>query len=106
MSDSAVVGNYAVEGLAESVWRHASTLAGDAPVTAEHLAQFDELHMGGRFATARVVEALAVGPEARVLDVGSGLGGPARTLAARTGARVTGVDLTPQHVAAATELSA
>ncbi|MFI1682104.1 SAM-dependent methyltransferase [Streptomyces sp. NPDC020607] len=37
----------------------------------------------------------------RVLEVGSGVGGPACTVAARTGARVTGVDLVPGRVRAA-----
>jgi ubiquinone/menaquinone biosynthesis C-methylase UbiE len=42
---------------------------------------------------------------ARVLDIGSGLGGPARDVALRYGATVDGVDLTPEFVDAATELS-
>jgi SAM-dependent methyltransferase len=34
----------------------------------------------------------------RVLDLGAGLGGPARHIARITGARITGVDLTPRRV--------
>lgn len=40
-----------------------------------------------------------------MLDLGSGLGGPARTLAELTGCTVTGVDLTPAFCEAATALS-
>jgi ubiquinone/menaquinone biosynthesis C-methylase UbiE len=40
-----------------------------------------------------------------VLDIGSGLGGPARFLAATRGLRVVGVDLTPEYVDVANELT-
>ncbi|MEM8906043.1 MAG: class I SAM-dependent methyltransferase, partial [Actinomycetota bacterium] len=41
-----------------------------------------------------------------VLDVGCGVGGPARAMAASVGCTVAGVDLTPSFVDAATTLSA
>ena len=40
-----------------------------------------------------------------VLDVGSGLGGPSRTLAAEFGCRVTGLHLTKEYCRVATMLS-
>ena len=43
--------------------------------------------------------------DAHLLDIGSGIGGPARYFASVFGCRVTGVDLTPQFVAAATDLT-
>lgn len=64
----------------------------------------DQLHAGGAPATAHLVARLDLEPDARLLDVGCGIGGPAR-LAAAAGARVTGVDLTPELVRCATELS-
>jgi MPBQ/MSBQ methyltransferase len=64
----------------------------------------DHLHAGGATATRYVLERLGVVPDQRLLDVGSGVGGPAR-MAAMSGATVTGVDLTPEFVAAATELT-
>jgi len=64
----------------------------------------DHLHAGGVTATQYVLERLGVVPDQRLLDVGSGVGGPAR-MAAMSGATVTGVDLTPEFVAAATELT-
>jgi SAM-dependent methyltransferase len=74
-------------------------------LTPDDLAAFDQLHTGGAEATRRVIPLLGAGPDDHVLDVGSGLGGPARMLAAVSGARVTGIDLTPHFVARATELT-
>jgi ubiquinone/menaquinone biosynthesis C-methylase UbiE len=73
-------------------------------LTAESLLPLDQLHAGGRPATEEVLKRLAPGEDTRLLDVGCGIGGPAR-LAATYGATVTGVDLTPEFVAAATTLS-
>jgi ubiquinone/menaquinone biosynthesis C-methylase UbiE len=69
------------------------------------LAPLDEFHIRGRAASLEIVEALAVTADSHVLDLGSGLGGPARTLAELTGCRVTGVDLTPEFCEVATALS-
>jgi MPBQ/MSBQ methyltransferase len=64
----------------------------------------DQLHVGGAPATRYLLERLEVGPGSTVLDVGSGIGGASR-LAAMTGASVTGIDLSPEFVAAATHLT-
>lgn len=74
-------------------------------LTAPDLYPADQLHAGGAPATAHLVERLDLAPGTRLLDVGCGLGGPAR-LAAGAGADVTGVDLTAELVEAATALSA
>lgn len=66
-------------------------------VTLDDLVAIDEFHMGGREATAKLAELAGVGSEDHVLDVGSGLGGPARFLAASCGCRVTGIDLTAEY---------
>ena len=65
----------------------------------------DHLHAGGAVATQHVLDRLELRPGVRLLDVGSGLGGPAR-MAASIGATVSGVDLTPEFVEAATDLTA
>lgn len=75
-------------------------------LTIDDLAPADEFHLGGAAATAAIIDALGVGAGDRVLDIGSGVGGPARRIAASTGAHVTGVDLTASFVAAANALSA
>jgi SAM-dependent methyltransferase len=60
----------------------------------EDLAPIDQLHTRGLEATAAQARDLDPGPGMHLLDIGSGLGGPARWLAARFGCRVTGIDLT------------
>ena len=68
------------------------------PIGPNDLAPFDHLHTGGVAATRKLVGLLAPRAADHVLDVGCGLGGPARLLAALTGCRVTGIDLTPGFV--------
>lgn len=65
----------------------------------------DEFHIGGAEATRELVHQLGIGPGMKLLDIGSGLGGPARQLAGH-GCHVTGVDLSGEYVAAAQALSA
>ncbi len=65
----------------------------------------DEFHIGGAVATRALVDQLGIRPGMRLLDIGSGLGGPARQLAG-TGCHVTGVDLSAEYVAVAQALSA
>ena len=69
------------------------------------LAPIDEFHIRGRAASLEIVEALRLTADSRVLDLGSGLGGPARTLAELTGCAITGIDLTPEFCEVATALS-
>lgn len=69
--------------------------AGKDPATLvpDDLAPFDQFHTGGKEATLALARLAEVQPETKVLDVGGGLGGPARTLAAQFGCRVTVLDL-------------
>lgn len=69
------------------------------------LTAVDEFHIRGRAATMEIIDALALTDRSHVLDLGSGLGGPARTLAEVAGCTVTGIDLTPEFCEAATALS-
>ena len=74
-------------------------------VTPDVLKPVDEFHIGGAEATAALFAKLDIRPGAEVLDIGCGIGGPARTLASRFGARVTGIDLTPSFIEAGRALS-
>jgi SAM-dependent methyltransferase len=74
-------------------------------VTAEDLAPVDEFHIGGRATAADIAQQLALSVSDRVLDVGCGLGGAARQIAAQYGCHVDGIDLTCDYVAAGNVLS-
>jgi SAM-dependent methyltransferase len=74
-------------------------------LTVDDLAPLDQFHSGGKPATVRLARLAALSPGTRVLDVGGGLGGPARTLAAEFGCRVTSIDLTETYVRAAEMLT-
>ena len=64
----------------------------------DDLKPVDEFHTGGVQATDDLLDQLAITKETRVLDIGCGLGGAARHVAHRSGAHVTGVDLTPEFI--------
>ena len=66
----------------------------------DDLKPVDHLHTGGIEATAALLDQLDIGPATRVVDVGCGVGGTARHVRHRYGARVHGIDLTPEFVAA------
>jgi SAM-dependent methyltransferase len=70
------------------------------------LDNLDQFHIGGAGAVGLLIGSLALAEGDRVLDIGSGFGGPARQIARRTGNRVTGIDITPAYVQAARDLSA
>lgn len=71
----------------------------------ETLAPFDQFHGRGLEATEELAAALAVSASDHLLDVGSGIGGPARYFADRFGCRVTGLDLTAEFCAIARHLT-
>jgi SAM-dependent methyltransferase len=76
------------------------------PLTARDLASLDQFHTRGLAATADLASLAGIESDARVLDIGSGLGGPSRYLAATFGCEVTGIDLSQRFVEAATYLTA
>ncbi len=98
--------HYEQRGLLERILAGLKALGKDLDtLTHEDLAPADEFHSAGRAATRSLAELARIPPGSRVLDVGSGLGGPARFLAATYGCDVTGVDLTPEFCRVANELS-
>ena len=72
----------------------------------EALAPYDHFHGRGIEATEELVENLQVSPSDHILDVGSGIGGPARYFARRFHCRVTGIDLTAEFCEVARHLTA
>jgi ubiquinone/menaquinone biosynthesis C-methylase UbiE len=70
----------------------------------EALGTFEDFHTMGRLATHELAELADVRDTDHVLDLGSGIGGPARFLARTFGCHVTGIDLTPELCAVAREL--
>ena len=74
-------------------------------LTIDDLAPMDHFHGGGKPSTTRLAQLAGLTPDLRVLDVGGGLGGPARTLAVEFGCHVTVIDLTESYVQAARELT-
>ncbi len=75
-------------------------------ISEEVLQLHDQDHYGGTAAVDRLMAEAGVTAADRVLDICSGLGGPARYLAWKTGCRVTGIDLTASRVEGATALTA
>jgi SAM-dependent methyltransferase len=107
MSDSAVTRHYGNAGIAERVIEALRAASGpDAAITPASLAQFDHFHVRGLMGTREIAARLAFRPGEQLIDIGSGIGGPARWFAATSGVRVTGVDLTPEFCAAAEALNA
>jgi SAM-dependent methyltransferase len=95
------------QGLAEAILDAIAAAGHDLnALTINDLAPADQFHGGGKSATVRLAKLAALSAGMRVLDVGGGLGGPARTLAVEFGCRVTVVDLTPSYVRAAETLTA
>ncbi|WP_413991126.1 class I SAM-dependent methyltransferase [Labrys okinawensis] len=71
----------------------------------EDLADIDEFHLGWGSATEELAEDLGFEHGMTILEVGSGIGGPARHLARLLGCDVVGVDLTPEFVEVAQTLT-
>jgi SAM-dependent methyltransferase len=102
-----VARHYGRTGIAERVLAALREANGSgAPVNPETLAPLDHFHGRGVAATAELAELLKPQAGERLLDIGSGIGGPARWIAAKYNVHVTGVDLTPEFCEAARALNA
>ena len=98
--------HYRVTGLTERLKRALIALGPeDQRLTPEQLGTLDQFHTRGLAATAELAKLAGITADMLVLDVGSGVGGPARFLAATCGCHVTGVDLSEPFVDAARYLT-
>lgn len=77
----------------------------DQRLTPQQLAPLDQFHTRGLAATAELARLAGITADMSVLDVGSGLGGPARFLAVTHGCQVKGIDLSEPFVDAARYLT-
>jgi sarcosine/dimethylglycine N-methyltransferase len=104
--ESRVEKHYASEGITARVLAAIRAVSGpDVPITPDTLAPIDHFHGKGVLATQELAAALQPKPTDHLLDIGCGIGGPARWIAAKYGCIVTGVDLTAEFCEAARELN-
>jgi SAM-dependent methyltransferase len=103
---TAIEAHYAQPGLVDRV-REALRQSGLNPDTLSQsdLAQLDQFHVGGLDSTNSLARAAEICATDRVLDLGSGVGGPSRHLASTIGCHVTGIDLTDEYCQVATMLA-
>jgi SAM-dependent methyltransferase len=102
-----ILDHYRAAGLVERLESVLAQMTPDAAaLSVEQLAGLDQFHTRGLAATAELADAADLEQTSRVLDIGCGIGGPARYLAAKFGCRVDGVDLSPGFVEAANYLTA
>lgn len=74
-------------------------------ITLKHLSMLDQFHLRGAAASMELAREAELIEKDHVLDVGCGIGGPARMLANNYGCTVTGIDITQEFVNTATRLS-
>ena len=74
-------------------------------LTIDDLAPVDQFHVRGKQSTLELAKLAGITPQQSILDVGGGLGGPARTLASMFGCNVTVVDLTEEYCRAGAMLT-
>lgn len=83
--------HYSSAGIARRILDALKAAGGpDAPVTPDSPAPLDHFHGRGIQATRELVELLRPAAGEEILDIGSGIGGPARWIAWTFGCRVTG----------------
>src|SRR6478672_4193870 len=98
--------HYRASGLTERLKTALTALGPDEQrLTPQQLATLDQFHTRGLAATVELAKLAGITTDMSVLDVGSGVGGPARFLAATYGCQVMGIDLSESFVDAARYLT-
>lgn len=102
----AIAAHYERDNLADAIVAALEADGKDlSALSIDDLQMVDEVHSRGRETTLQVVALTDFSPEHKVVDLGSGLGGPARYIAKTFDCQVTGIDLTDSFVDAANRLS-
>jgi len=105
-TEDSVKAHYTTTALLERIKAAVAEAGGDPEaMKPDDLKGVDEFHTGGLHATNDLLDQLTLRADTRILDIGCGIGGAARQVAQRSGAQVTGFDLTPGYVATAGALS-
>jgi SAM-dependent methyltransferase len=73
--------------------------------TPDILGPADQIHGGGLLQTRLHADLTNISGDMHLLDIGCGIGGPARFFATKYGCRVTGIDLTPEYIEVARTLT-
>jgi ubiquinone/menaquinone biosynthesis C-methylase UbiE len=107
MSSEAQVAKHYTRGrLEETILRALAESGKDPQILAPtDLAPVDEFHVGGLASTEELAARMELRPDLHLLDVGCGLGGPARYFASEHSCRVAGVDLSEEFVQVARSLT-
>ena len=91
--------HYSNKGLLAKLYKGLEKLGIDKnQLTQSDLSSFDEFHIGGSEGTLMLAEKLTMNASSSVLDIGCGIGGPARFLSSEFGCKVSGIDLTADFV--------
>ena len=97
-----VIEHYGSHGIADTIF---SLLGKRSGISVEELSPYDEMHIGGRPATEHFINLLDLQAGMSVLDVGCGIGGAARYTADKTDSGIIGIDLTPDFIDTAIDLT-
>ena len=105
-TETKVANHYTREGLEARILQAVTAAGKDiGRLTIQDLAPVDEFHVGGLEATQQLAGQMELRPGLRLLDVGCGIGGPARYFASEHGCNVSGIDLTQEFVQVANSLT-
>ncbi len=96
-TEGQISGHWSHGGVAEAILAALEKAGVDGDnLTVADLEPLDHMHGRGAEATREMMAWLAPAPGRHLLDIGSGIGGPARLAASEYGCRVTGIDLTQE----------